>query len=171
MAEAASGHWPVLELGGGTGSITQALIESGIVPAQLAVIERNPVFYRLLVERFPLLRIVCGGAETIQRILLPADIGQVGTVISSLPRAGWPLERQRSILNQSFAALRPGGSFLEFSYGHVSPVPRRLVRELRLTARPLRRVWTNFPPATIWEYRRRDEPDGGASMPASDLTL
>jgi phosphatidylethanolamine/phosphatidyl-N-methylethanolamine N-methyltransferase len=64
------------------------------------------------------------------------------------------LTRQRSILEQCFAALRGDGVFLEFSYGPLSPIPGRLVKELALAPRRLQRVCGNFPPATIWEYRR-----------------
>lgn len=156
IAHVVGSNRPVLELGGGTGPITQALVDSGIHATQLTVIERNPVFHRMLTDRFPSLRILCGNAEGLYEILSPAEIGQVGAIVSSLPRVGWPVSSQRSILEQSFSVLREDGAFLEFSYGPFSPVPRQLVSELGLTAQRLRRVWGNFPPATIWEYRRRD---------------
>jgi phosphatidylethanolamine/phosphatidyl-N-methylethanolamine N-methyltransferase len=154
MARAAVGGGPVVELGGGTGPITRALIESGAGPSDLTVIERHPIFHQLLTDRFPSLRVLCGDAQELGNILAPAEMGQVGIVVSSLPRVGWPLARQRSILEQCFAALRRDGAFLEFSYGPLSPVPSRLVRELGLVPRPVQRVWNNFPPATIWAYRR-----------------
>ena len=167
MARSVTGNWPVVELGGGTGPITRALVASGVKPTRLTVIERNPVFHRLLVDRFPGLRILCGDVEQLGNILAPAEMGHVGAVVSSLPRIGWPLARQRSILQQCFAALRADGVFLEFSYGPFSPIPRRLLKELGLTARRLRRVWDNFPPATIWEYRRRQDVSDklGAAIP------
>jgi phospholipid N-methyltransferase len=67
---------------------------------------------------------------------------------------GWPLARQRSILEQCFALLRADGVFLEFSYGPCSPVPRTLVKGLGLVACRLQRVWSNFPAATVWGYSR-----------------
>ena len=156
MARAAAGGGPIVELGGGTGPITRALIESGAGPSHLTVIERHPIFHQLLTDRFPSLRVLCGDAQELGNILAPAEMGQVGIVVSSLPRVGWPLARQRSILEQCFTALRGDGAFLEFSYGPLSPVPARLVRELDLVPRRVQRVWGNFPPATIWEYRRAD---------------
>ena len=168
MARAAVGGGPVVELGGGTGPITRALIESGAGPSDLTVIERHPIFHQLLTDRFPSLRVLCGDAQELGNILAPAEMGQVGVVVSSLPRLGWPLARQRSILEQCFAALRADGAFLEFSYGPLSPVPPRLVRELGLVPRPVQRVWGNFPPATIWEYRRaRTEPSRACVAEAS----
>jgi phosphatidylethanolamine/phosphatidyl-N-methylethanolamine N-methyltransferase len=156
LARAAVGGWPIVELGGGTGPITRALLESGAMPRHLTVIERHPIFHRLLTGRFPSLRVLCGDAEELGNILAPAEMGRVGVVVSSLPRVGWPLTRQRSILEQCFTALRADGVFLEFSYGPLPPIPGRLLRELDLVPRRLQRVWGNFPPATIWEYRRAD---------------
>ena len=156
MARAAVGGGPIVELGGGTGPITRALVESGAMARHLTVIERHPLFHRLLTDRFPSLRVLCGDAEELGNMLAPAEMGRVGVVVSSLPRLGWPLTRQRSILEQCFTALRGGGVFLEFSYGPLSPIPVRLVRELDLAPRRLQRVWGNFPPATIWAYRRAD---------------
>jgi phosphatidylethanolamine/phosphatidyl-N-methylethanolamine N-methyltransferase len=121
MAHAVQSNRPVLELGGGTGPITQALVESGVPATRLTVIERNPVFHRMLTDRFPGLRILCGNVEGLSEILSPAEIGDVGAIVSSLPRVGWPVASQRSILEQSFAALREDGVFLEFSYGPFRP--------------------------------------------------
>jgi phosphatidylethanolamine/phosphatidyl-N-methylethanolamine N-methyltransferase len=156
MARAAVGGGPIVELGGGTGPITRALVESGARPRHLTVIERHLIFHRLLTDRFPSLRVLCGDAEELGNMLAPVEIGRVGVVVSSLPRVGWPLARQRSILEQCFTALRGEGVFLEFSYGPLSPIPGRLVKELDLVPRRLQRVWGNLPPATIWEYRRAD---------------
>ena len=44
---------PVIELGPGTGAITQAMIEHGIDPARLVLVEYNPGFCALLRERYP----------------------------------------------------------------------------------------------------------------------
>ena len=159
MARAAAGGGPIVELGGGTGPITRALVKSGAGPSHLTVIERHPIFHQLLTDRFPSLRVLCGDAEELGNILAPAEMGQVGIVVSSLPRVGWPLARQRSILEQCFTALRGDGVFLEFSYGPLSPVPRTTGKGARpCAASLLQRVWGNFPPATIWEYRRADTP-------------
>ncbi len=43
----------VVELGGGTGVITQALLERGIAPERLLVLERNPELHSHLEHRFP----------------------------------------------------------------------------------------------------------------------
>ena len=144
----------IIELGGGTGPLTRALSLRAPNPGLIAVIERNPVFHRLLKERFPGLQIILGEAECLTTVARDHRVGPVGAIVSSLPRVGWPLARQHQILKQCFDLLGTDGEFLEFSYGPFSPVPRALIRELGLTASRIRRVWRNLPPASIWSYRR-----------------
>ena len=143
----------IIELGGGTGPVTRALLFRSPRPGSVAIVERHPVFYRLLTRRFPQARVLLGSAEELGAVLSPHSIGPVGAVISSLPRVGWPIERQRRILGQCFDLLGTKGAFLEFSYGPFSPVPRRLIHEFKCVAARHRYVWRNFPPATIWSYR------------------
>jgi hypothetical protein len=130
------------------------------------VIERNATFYRLLVRRYPGVRILHGDAEKLSDIVSDNDLGQVGAIVSSLPRVGWALARQRSILKQCFRVLEAGGVFLEFSYGLCSPVPRALIQELSLVASRLIRVWNNLPPATVWGYRQTCRTLQFQSMPS-----
>src|SRR5258708_5267818 len=48
----------VIELGAGTGNVTQALLDAGLPPDRLIVVERDPAFYILLKQRFPFLKIL-----------------------------------------------------------------------------------------------------------------
>lgn len=144
----------IVELGGGTGPLTRALEMRAPDPHSITVVERNPVFHRLLTRRFPQLQVILGDAESLAAVLRGHAVGPVGAVISSLPRVGWPLARQRSILKQCFDLMGTEGEFLEFSYGPFSPVPRTLIGELGLSASRIQHVWRNLPPASIWSYRR-----------------
>ena len=53
---------PVVELGPGTGVLTEALVERGIAPERIVLVEYSPEFCALLRERFPRARIVEGDA-------------------------------------------------------------------------------------------------------------
>src|SRR5688572_12514927 len=44
---------PVIELGPGTGPVTEALVAHGVDPARLLLVEFNPVFCRILRSRYP----------------------------------------------------------------------------------------------------------------------
>ena len=60
---------PVIELGPGTGPVTEALVERGIDPARLMLVEFNPDFCRLLRTRYPAATVVQGDAYRLRRLL------------------------------------------------------------------------------------------------------
>src|SRR3546814_7400279 len=65
---------PVIELGGGTGPVTAALLDAGIPPEQLYVIEREPQLHRHLVRRFPRAHVLCGDAAALTSLLHPLGV-------------------------------------------------------------------------------------------------
>src|SRR3954453_10937325 len=60
---------PVIELGPGTGPVTAALVEQGIHPSRLVLVEFNPDFCRLLRKRHPEATVVSGDAYRLRRVL------------------------------------------------------------------------------------------------------
>src|SRR6478752_9881117 len=58
----------VIELGGGTGVFTQALIDHGIGPAEMLVLELNEELHQHLARQFPHATVVCGDAGDLRRI-------------------------------------------------------------------------------------------------------
>jgi phosphatidylethanolamine/phosphatidyl-N-methylethanolamine N-methyltransferase len=140
----------VVELGGGTGSVTKALLER--IPAeQLIVVERDERLYHMLRRRFPQLRILLGDARQLGALLRPLGINAVSAVVSSLPLVSMPKRIRRQIVDQSFAMMGEAGRFIQFTYSLTSPLARR---ELGLRGRVASRVWLNVPPATVWSFRR-----------------
>ena len=74
----------VLELGGGTGVFTRAILETGLPAAKLEVVEINPAFARGLRRHFPTVSVL----ETPAQIVSTATAGEPGayqTVVSGLP--------------------------------------------------------------------------------------
>src|ERR1700724_3833993 len=61
------GH--VVELGPGTGPVTEALVEHGIDPARLILVEFNPRFCALLRSRYPGATVVQGDAYRLKHLL------------------------------------------------------------------------------------------------------
>ncbi len=57
---------PVVELGPGTGAITNALIEHGVDQKRLVLVEYNPGFCALLRDRYPQAKVVQGDAYTLR---------------------------------------------------------------------------------------------------------
>jgi phosphatidylethanolamine/phosphatidyl-N-methylethanolamine N-methyltransferase len=145
----------VVELGGGTGSITRALLAAGLPPEKLIVVERDERLHRLLVERFPQLRVLQGDAAQLVQLLRPLGITTVSAIVSSLPLLSMPKRVRHRIVEQSFALLSERGSMVQFTYGVASPLPER---EFPVAGKVMGLVWRNIPPAVVWRYQRRAVP-------------
>src|SRR5437868_6161253 len=61
---------PVIELGPGTGPVTDALVEHGVDPARLVLVEFNPTYCQLLKQRFPKADVVQGDAYRLREALI-----------------------------------------------------------------------------------------------------
>jgi phosphatidylethanolamine/phosphatidyl-N-methylethanolamine N-methyltransferase len=144
----------IVELGGGTGAITQGLIDRGIPRDRLVVIELERALYEHLRLRLPGANVVQGDATRLHEILEQLGVDDVGTVISGLPMVGMPFEFQRAIIDQAFRVQRPGNFVLQYSYSPIVPIP---ARRLGIKAQLVRWVPLNFPPASVWLYRRTAE--------------
>jgi phosphatidylethanolamine/phosphatidyl-N-methylethanolamine N-methyltransferase len=142
----------VIELGGGTGAITQGLLERGIPAANLVVIELETNLYNYLAGRYPDVTVVQGDATRLDEIIARLPIERVSTVISGLPMVRMPLDFKRAIIDQAFAAMPAGHFMLQYTYSPLAPVP---VDDFNLDATLARYVLRNFPPAAVWRYRRR----------------
>lgn len=144
----------VVELGPGTGVVTQALVDRRIDPSRIASIEYNPDFCRLLRGRFPGVHFVHGDAYRMRQSL--ADLfgdaeRPVAAVVSSLPLFTRPLPERVRLLDECLDLMPPGSPFIQFSYALVPPVPHGAGRfEIERTGW----VVMNLPPARVWIYRR-----------------
>lgn len=144
----------VVELGAGTGNVTDALLQAGVPADRLVAVELDPGLAGVLQRRFPQIRVVVGNAGDLSRILRAEGVGRISTVVSCLPLVSLPSSLVRQIVTESFAMLVPDGRLVQFTYGLTSPIPLRHFRPLRLEGRRTRRVWQNVPPASVWTYRR-----------------
>ena len=142
---------PVVELGPGTGVVTEALLERGVAAGRIVSIEFNPDFCALLRRRFPDVRIVEGDAYGFSRTLAGKAEGELSAVVSSLPLFTRPPEQRRQLILDALDRLPAGRPFIQFSYALVPPVPAEAAR-FSVTATSW--VVMNLPPARVWVYRK-----------------
>jgi phosphatidylethanolamine/phosphatidyl-N-methylethanolamine N-methyltransferase len=145
-----SGDLPVLELGPGTGVVTEALIARGVAPEHLTAIEYDPNFAALVASRFPRARVIQGDAFALDKTLGGRLTGPLAAVVSSLPLINFPYEMRTALLDDIFGRLAPGAPFVQFSYRFRPPVAPPPGVSLKRAAV----VWLNLPPARVWVYRR-----------------
>ncbi len=149
----------VVELGGGTGAITNALLDTGVPAEQLIVVEKDPELHQLLAARFPGVRVLRADATRLALHLRRCGLNSVGTVVSSLPLLSMSEQRQRLILKQAFKLLEANGAFVQFTYGIGSPIALAKLTEWTIEARLIGRAWRNVPPASVWRLVRRSLDD------------
>ncbi|HEY7942892.1 MAG TPA: rRNA adenine N-6-methyltransferase family protein [Casimicrobiaceae bacterium] len=143
---------PVIELGPGTGPVTAALVERGIDPSRLVLVEFNPDFCRLLRTRYPTATVIQGDAYRLRRLLETTLKEPAAAIVSGLPLLTKPLRTRLRLLADAVAVMKPGAPLVQFTYGVVPPIPKTLAG---VSAEPSSLVWLNIPPARIWVYRRR----------------
>jgi len=145
---------PVLELGPGTGVFTRAMLDKGVRPEDLTLVEAAPEFAELLRERFPGVRVLAMDATGLADMAPPTG-AKAGAVVSGLPLLSLPAGSIEPILAGAFAWLRPDGAFYQFTYGPRCPVPEPIREALGLDAQRIGRVLRNVPPASVWRLTRR----------------
>jgi phosphatidylethanolamine/phosphatidyl-N-methylethanolamine N-methyltransferase len=143
----------VLELGPGTGIVTQALINRGLREDRLVAIEHNPKLAHLLRERFPRAHIISGDAWHLDGLLRNhfEPIESVGAVISSLPLLNVSVEAAESLADKIRAVLEPQGNWVQYSY-HIHRLRTRGAASFKLHASKI--VWLNLPPARVSVFRK-----------------
>lgn len=139
---------PILELGPGTGVFTKSLLDRGIDPSRLLLVEFNPDFVRHLRKRFPGVMVVHGSAFELAKILAERNITSVAGIVSGLPLLNFPEELRVSFIHQCMDALSDGGVLAQFTYAQRAPIAAPPGVHVSLA----KRVWLNMPPATVWVY-------------------
>lgn len=148
----------VIELGGGTGVFTSALLARGIEAENLMVLELNNELHDHLQRRFPQARVVQGDARELARLAADsryAERGPADAVISGLGMLSMPKQLQHDILTAAFACLQPRGRFVQFTYGPANPIAQDVLDALDIDTRRSATAWRNLPPATVYVYMRR----------------
>jgi len=142
---------PVIELGPGTGAITNALLEHGVDQKRLVLVEYNPGFCALLRDRYPQAKVVQGDAYALRDSLGDLLDAPASAVVSGLPLVTKPMLTRLKLIRDAFVALAPGAPFVQFTYSVAPPIPKSLPG---VSTEASERIWMNLPPARVWVYRK-----------------
>jgi phosphatidylethanolamine/phosphatidyl-N-methylethanolamine N-methyltransferase len=168
---------PVVELGPGTGAITNALIEHGIDQKRLVLVEYNPGFCALLRDRYPQAKVVQGDAYKLRDTLWNVLTVPASAVVSGLPLVTKPMLTRLKLIRDAFLALAPGAPFVQYTYSVAPPIPKSLPG---VSTESSERIWMNLPPARVWVYRkastsddtnqtRKDQPEVTLPRPSNEV--
>jgi phosphatidylethanolamine/phosphatidyl-N-methylethanolamine N-methyltransferase len=139
----------VLELGPGTGAITQAILETGLAPSRLIALELSPSFAKDLQKRFSGITVIEGSASELITLIKEKNIH---TIISSLPLRSLSKITRQKILSSIQNILEPQDKFIQFTYSFLEdrnyyPDNAELIETVT--------VWQNIPPAKVQVFRMK----------------
>jgi phospholipid N-methyltransferase len=145
----------VVELGPGTGAITQAIVPELEGDALFLAVEANAAFAGVLTRDFPRACVLNDTAERLPELLAARGRPSADCILSSLPFGIFPRDLQERLLQAAARSLAPGGRFVTYAYVPAAWLARgrNLRRQLRalfsrLETTPL--VWRNLPPAFVY---------------------
>jgi phosphatidylethanolamine/phosphatidyl-N-methylethanolamine N-methyltransferase len=142
----------IVELGAGTGAVTAALVERGVDPRRLVLIEADPGFCALLRERWPHALVLQTDAYLAPALMRDLD-APAAAIVAGLPLLVRPPHERLKLVLDCLRHAAPGAPFVQFTYFVRSPVPAPRPG-LRAHGSPM--IWRNLWPARIWSYRLAD---------------
>lgn len=139
----------IVEIGAGTGCITEKLIEIGLND-RLFVVELDDDLYYYLKEHFPTANIIHGDASQLKSLLPEHVIGNVSQVVSAIPMLNVPGDVRKEIFRSAFDVMYDGGNLIQYTYSPFKPPYLGDLDGLECNFVD----WTllNIPPAYIWSF-------------------
>jgi phosphatidylethanolamine/phosphatidyl-N-methylethanolamine N-methyltransferase len=141
----------VVELGAGTGRVTDALQHQLRGRGRHLAVEINPVLAARLSDRHPDVTVVCADVAGLPALLAEHGLDRVDSVVSLLP---WAAYATAPIPALAAGVLAPDGIFTQVNLCglHLLPPARRQARDLRTVFGEVTAstpVWRNLPPARV----------------------
>ena len=140
---------PVLELGPGTGALTEGILERGIAPERLTLVEFDSDMAAFLAARFSGVDVIRGDAFDLHHTLGPKAHQLFSAIVSGIPLLNFTMAQRRGFMAGVLRLLAPGAPLIQFSYGRQAPVVPPAGHCVTRAAL----VWANLPPARVWVYR------------------
>jgi phospholipid N-methyltransferase len=134
----------VLEIGAGTGALTQSILNRLDSPAQLTSVEIDPELCKEFTKNFPSVHLITGDAEDILKASSNFD-----AIISGIPFAVMEPTKRDRMFTLIGERLSPGGMFVAFQYSLSSKTElEKLFKDVQVKFSPL-----NIPPAAVYICR------------------
>lgn len=141
-----SGKGYIIELGAGTGRVTEALLARGISPRRLLVVERAEALADVLRRKFPGINIIHGEASRISTWLPKNAV--IDSIVSSLPFASLSAEASVAIISEIKRHIG-SGNLIQYTYLFHGD---HILTDFGFNLVSSRMVWNNLPPAITLEF-------------------
>lgn len=141
----------VIEVGAGTGPVTQALFDTGLPIDRLFVVEIDPALCRHLHARFPKAQVIEGDCMRLADCIPEEWHGKIGSIVSGIPMVLLPYQTQKAMMDAFFSVMAPGGRVVQITYKWAAPFP---AHRMGYKGRRAGVTWKNVPPAFVWVYEK-----------------
>jgi phosphatidylethanolamine/phosphatidyl-N-methylethanolamine N-methyltransferase len=148
----------VLDLGAGTGQVTDVIQERLGGRGRHIAVEFNPRLAAVLAERQPKVEVICDDARAVVERLLAEGV-RTDLTVSGLPWLLTAPSQGRSIFEDLARLAAPGGAVTQLAHAWIRffPTARQVQRNLEASFEEVvvsRTVWANVPPAVVYVARR-----------------
>jgi phospholipid N-methyltransferase len=147
----------ILELGPGTGPITESIVQGLRESDSLDVVEIDQRFYELIKRRYAGSSVNVFNMDVLEfETQMPYDV-----IISSIPYEQIPASVTDKIWRKKLAMIAPGGSIAYYKYyrfNHFSCEFERRINKQFCTRDKL--IWRNVPPAIAYHLTIPGIPEG-----------
>lgn len=151
----------VVEIGAGTGPLTTWIWEKAD-PNNFIVLEPNPDMASVLREKFEGIEVLEEKVQDLEMICKQKEIGEIDSVLSSLPWSLFPEDVLDQGLTAIHRSLAPHGKVLTLVYSHAQYFPSSLHLERKFhdhfeNVYRTRTTWRNIPPGywLVGEYPKQ----------------
>jgi phospholipid N-methyltransferase len=146
----------IVELGAGTGPVTQALVDSAPPGVRLMVNEYLPDFCDVLRRKFSTVEIMEGDARRLSEMLAVRGVTKVDYVLSGLPLTHFAPADRDTVIDQAAKVLGPDGEFRQLTTAPwlYHGLYRRYFHDVRF-----RIVLWNLPPGGVYYCRNWKPPE------------
>ena len=141
----------VVDLGAGSGIVSQELLHAGVAPERIVAVELSTGFCKTFAQSCPGVTMITGDARELGKLLdVHAPGMSVCSVISSLPFRVMPRPVVAAIARELHAVLAVrGGSLVQYTYAWWMQYP---LRQFGFAPAAARLVLKNVPPARVESY-------------------
>jgi phosphatidylethanolamine/phosphatidyl-N-methylethanolamine N-methyltransferase len=165
MADGAANFDAIVEIGAGTGAITQSLVTRH-PDVQLVVFELSSSLANNLRRRFPDARVISGPFH--ENVSALDGLPERTVLVSALPFRSLPRRVVRSTVCEiaTFLRAEPDRQLMQFSYRLQAPFAAPDDFEWRRVTT----IWRNAPPANVWRLSVKDRTEAFVKPPMSRAT-
>jgi len=141
----------VVELGPGTGKITQAILDKGVNEKNLILVEINNQFSNALKIKYPQVEIFTEDAVSFFEKFEERYKRKIDIIISAIPLVSLDKNNNDLLCDLAMKNLSAKGKFIQITYFIKCSFSENIIKKLQLKKNLVGFSLINIPPAFVWK--------------------